>query len=952
MTDASGVSHQVTQSASAKGGVVVQIGRDGTVFFGDGLGNGAAGKHAELDGWESAQARLSAYLDAAVEVFERDLGRAGSGWTPVPMQVQQVATRVTTAAGGGRARLPAHEVLGDGDCVLVGEPGSGKTTALMAGALRIIARWRDEVDHTWVPVFVRAVDLVSPRPLPEVLASAVNARFGALGIIRSWSSGFFRDAPAPAGRWLVLVDGLDEVVSVSLRRAVLEMLEGFSRRASATYGFVLTTRPLPDPTARPLPDDGIPDTWGLAKYRMLPLGRKSLADLAGRCFAAAGAAEPDRLVEQFLRAVDRVGVAKLSRVPLMATMLCELYLNRQSDALPASRYRLFDSYTALLGERMFTDDASSVAAQLRAAVVTAFGSPAADEADQLLDHLPDVVAAIALIQRRSPERTTLDLLDKTTQEHRPPRIPENLWRGVVVATARRTGLLTQRGADLVFPHRFIGDFLAARRVAGNRRESAHVFRRMFGSVGGRNPLSRSPFGSSGEDDASDASSFCRFLIETWAGRKRLRWALHLLVRRRDASGLEGCRLVIALAEEGMHLPGGVLAATTAALTRTATRHREPEVRLAAALELAKIKDERSHRLLEALTGDLTSSFEVRLSAAVGMAGLGHDKAPAVLSTLARDHLGSEDSRLAAAFELLQHAPSLGADALHHLAFSPTISVPLRLQASTELLAVDRDRGGDAMTALTNPRTVAPHDRLLAALQLARFDDRRAGAALADLAGERAAAFAVRFSAAVELGRLGDTRRAYWLHQLAIDREVAVPHRLAAAVQLAADDPATARDVVHGLASDPARHPDFRLVATQQLIALEDPRGREVLIDLAVGLPLDDDIRFDVLSDLIRLRDPAALAELARTTDHRANPDPTTVQRAQLTLDRLVDVEGIDGWGGVARLAHLELPIRLKAIDQLSKLNTTRARTLLADLADNTALDLTIRKAAANALKPK
>ncbi|MEO6088952.1 MAG: hypothetical protein ABIQ18_38155 [Umezawaea sp.] len=894
--------------------------------------------------WSTA--RLSAYLDAAAEVFAHDLGgdMAGTGWTPVPVQAQQVAAGVAVAVARGRTRLPVHEVLAGGDCVLVGEPGAGKTTALVAGALRIIPPWRDQIDQAWLPVLVRAVDLFPLRSLPEVMASAVSARCGALGNNRNWSSEFFRDPPTATSRWLVLVDGLDEIVSISQRHAVLDMLEGFSRRASPTHGFVLTTRPLPD--------DAIPSTWRLPEYRLLPLARASLADLADRYFTAAGAAEPDRLVSQFLRAVGRVGVAKLSRVPLMATMLCELYLDRQSDALSASRYQLFDSYTELLRERMFTDDVGSVSAQLRAAVVTAFGSTAADEADLLLDRLPDVIASIALIQRRSPERTTVGLLHAITAAHQPSRIGRHVWRPVAVETARRTGLLTQRGTDLMFTHRFMSDFLAARKVAGNRRESAYVFRRMFGATGGRNPLSRSPFGASTDDSKGDSSSFCRFLIETWAGRPRLRWALHLLVRRRDAAGLDGCRLVITLAEEGMCLPGGVLTAATTALARTAARHWRPGVRLAAALELAKVKDERSHRLLEALAGDQTSSFQVRLSAAAGMAGLNNDQASSVLSDLARDRRGPDDLRLAAAFELLQHDPSLGADALHHLASSPTFSASLRLQASIELLAIDRTRGGDAVTTLTTSDKVRPHDRLLAGLQLARFNDERAEVALTDLAEDSDAPFAVRYSAVVELGRLGDTRRAYWLHQLAVDREVAAPHRLAAAVTLAAIDPTTARGVVFDLASDPARHADFRLIAAQQLTALEDPRGREVLVELAVGLPLDDETRFDVLRDLIRVGDPVALEELARTADGQANPDPAATKHAESILDQLVEVEGIDGWGGIARLAHLEPSTRLNAVDRLGTLNTTRARALLADLADDATLDLAIRKAAAKALKSK
>jgi hypothetical protein len=414
-------------------------------------------------------------------------------------------------------------------------------------------------------------------------------------------------------------------------------------------------------------------------------------------------------------------------------------------------------------------------------------------------------------------------------------------------------------------------------------------------------------------------------------------------------GLQNCRLVVMLIGDGTPVSRAVRNAAVRTLLALATNDRVVHTRFDAAVELAKIEESRGFELLEQFAVDSAHPSRIRLSAATELARCGGESAVPVLRRLAMDAALQQEDRVSAALELTRQDPAVAAVPLARLAQNKAVGPDLRLQAAIELVLIDRELGQDALATLIGTYHNHPDRCLVVALELAKFDDPRAADVLRTLARHDTAGFEVRFSAAVELRRLSDPESDACLLGLATAQDVPAPNRLIAALELAKSAPGLGLRLVHELATDPGRHPDLRKNAAVQLIRFNDPRGHTALADLALSLPYDDESKFDVVSALAGLRDPLATRELALVADGETNPDSVVATEAARLLDHLVEVAGLDGWGGVARAADLSLGIRLDAVDRLGRIATVRARALLHELSDDRGLHPRVRDAARKTL---
>lgn len=128
---------------------------------------------------------------------------------------------------------------------------------------------------------------------------------------------------------MVLVDGLDEVTDPAARSAVLTKLTNIAEaEVSSPYRFVVATRPLP---VREL---SWPNRFGL-----LPFDGRQLGRFAEGWFTALSVPDPRTAAAEFLTALKWSGMAEMVRTPLMATMLCQLYVQDAGRPLPPSRAR-------------------------------------------------------------------------------------------------------------------------------------------------------------------------------------------------------------------------------------------------------------------------------------------------------------------------------------------------------------------------------------------------------------------------------------------------------------------------------------------------------------------------------------------------------------------------------------------------------------------------------------
>ena len=284
-------------------------------------------------------------LFAPLSISANPDGAADRGGFPIEQLVRQLLDR------SFRAGMRADEEPPAARMVLLGDPGSGKTTLT-----RFLAIWA--AGGVELEGLGRSTHLVPLRvPFREMGRSDRSDLLGFLvdqarEVLSAPRDEAFFERLLREGRALVLCDGLDEVPPGERDRANQALL-GFSRSFPASP--MLVTSRVVGYDAAPLPDqramhrDGSPHEGGFAHLRLQPLTDEGLSVLVRRWYAAR---EPDardrqRLIADLLGRLERSPAARqLARSPLLATLIC--LVHGQRATLPGQRARLFEEVVATL----------------------------------------------------------------------------------------------------------------------------------------------------------------------------------------------------------------------------------------------------------------------------------------------------------------------------------------------------------------------------------------------------------------------------------------------------------------------------------------------------------------------------------------------------------------------------------------------------------------------------
>lgn len=689
--------------------------------------------------------RLRGYLDAVAQAAQRHpYPGVLPGTTPPPdlsrVYVEQDVEALPGTFGGEPTRLPGDQLFdGRANVLVVGGPGSGKSSLLRQASLTLSRHWTG-----MVPVPVKATDLVAHRPLPEALAAGVTAALSQFNA-DTWSADFFRKPPAAHASWLVLVDGLDEIVDPAHRWEVITKLSTLARKSGldARYRFVVTSRPLAElevraniRTENELQQRLAGAENSLAshfdRYSLVEFRVDQIETFASGWFTALGLPDPAASAEALSRAIGRAGLGVLARTPLMATILCQLFLADLGGELPGGRSQVYEAYVNLLHDHTFSGDDGGLHAQARARLGR-FGPDAVAMADDLLRDLSDVIGALAVKQ------VTGHFLPGDKKEkaalvaRRPAQVSETIWQSFVGEVLKRTGLMSEHD-DGTFIHLTIAEFLAARYLVKRlkfRRSTIYL----FGFSGHRTPY---------WDD-----SFLRFLIAELHSRHGLTGQLMRLAKRR---GLDGCLLIVGLYEDGTPLPERVLEAASLHLSRMAVKRPVcfflgPSSPLEALLRLGE-----GTALLAELAGASRIPVEVRLHAAELMAHLDSARGVRALKAIAADPAVAEDR--------LRRVPEILADIdeqeclalLTAMASDARAGRDLRMWAAGLLSELAGDRSAEVLLRLSTDPTFSGFDRIRLIELCAESRPEAAARILADLASDRSLSPTAQRMAALHLGK--------------------------------------------------------------------------------------------------------------------------------------------------------------------------------------------------------
>ncbi|MGN9914517.1 NACHT domain-containing protein [Phytohabitans sp. LJ34] len=367
----------------------------------------------------------------------------------------------------------AEVVSAPGGAVLVGGAGSGKSTVVSRVVAEAAERWLAAGEGTPGPA---GLPLVVPARL--LGPSADLHRAVAAGLARTARlaeddlSALLAAAPPGGGHWLVVVDGLDEVVDAGERRDVVRRLAMWLADPGAPHRIVVTTRPPREGELAPL------RAAGATEFHLRPFDVDGLAVFARRWFAAVHPNGGD-LAGRFLArvAADRLG--GLVRTPLLATIAAVVFGRSLDQPLPAGRASLYEAYVdlSLRRRRSPRDVAESDPDDPRARVWR--GDPSGQallwelflHTEDLLRHLAD--RRLAGDPAPLAGIATTWVTDVLGDGDRARRLvaADPAWAHLVPALLAETGLVGPAGADAEFTHPSFTEYLAARHRALGMPES-------------------------------------------------------------------------------------------------------------------------------------------------------------------------------------------------------------------------------------------------------------------------------------------------------------------------------------------------------------------------------------------------------------------------------------------------------------------------------------------------
>jgi len=355
---------------------------------------------------------------------------------------------------------PVLDLLRKNDGLIVlGDPGSGKTTFLKYLALRL-AMGTDEGLGLKVrlPVLIPLSVYANALAERDVRLDDFVARdFHDLGA--DLPIGAMLEEALKQGGALVLLDGLDEVKDLGLRKTVADrVVDFYTFHRRAGNRFVLTSRIIGYQEVRPMAE-------GLAECTLVDFGDEKIEAFVGKWTAAleraargdtqVAAWEAERERQELLEAVHRnPGVRGLAANPLLLTILA--LMKRQGVTLPERRVELYDQCVRTM-----------LSSWNRA---RGLGRPPARDLDVV--EMVRVLAPLALWMHETSPGVGLvkqgDLRRKLAQiyQARGEQAPERAAWQFIADVREHAGLLLERGAGRYgFIHLTFEEYLAAMGIA-------------------------------------------------------------------------------------------------------------------------------------------------------------------------------------------------------------------------------------------------------------------------------------------------------------------------------------------------------------------------------------------------------------------------------------------------------------------------------------------------------
>lgn len=375
-------------------------------------------------------------------------------------------------------RKPVFEWLRDrGRCVVLGEPGYGKSALLRYLALSILRPDKLQFDVLNFGYFSRLPIWISFSRLSASIGRESGVSVDAF--FREWLQqyGFgdvyplFRRA-VKGGQVLLLVDGLDESTEEYTGREALDRVVTFLEASDSSI--ICTGRP------QSYGSLGIPPSWATAT--LAPLSEKKIEELATRWFeflesdpeaSLQAACENEdfgrRRAQAFLReASSSSRTLELARNPLLCMSLIQLF--RFSHQLPEARVEAYKQIVDLL---LSKHPAARAQASGTTLPISSLGLKSADLREMLIRLAREMQSqpTRSLSEERCEQVCTDFLMDDMYGLGEPVARARRIAAEAVIQLNDQYGVLVERSPkELSLLHLSIQEYLAAESVARESHE--------------------------------------------------------------------------------------------------------------------------------------------------------------------------------------------------------------------------------------------------------------------------------------------------------------------------------------------------------------------------------------------------------------------------------------------------------------------------------------------------
>jgi hypothetical protein len=352
--------------------------------------------------------------------------------------------------------------------LVVGAPGSGKST-LLRQLVATSAEWwlRDTPPQAGeeppfgraVAVRVAATHLLRSDSWYESMAKSIKTEMGGYLTVPLQPE-IFTKPPANGAEWLVLVDGLDEVLDYDDRIRLINMVNQRIWDYAMHPRFVVASRQLQEAEFGRMRSHlaALDRTGRLGEYRLKPFDQPMLDTFANNWFRPNDWQPAEVSPEEFLDAISDGAIRRLVEVPLLATIAAVVYEEAPTIPLAGNRNGLYDQFVKYLltGRNLEPNTRRSLLER-----ISEHGAAAEAFAEHLYDNRRNCLQFIA--DRVLEPRNTLSVeqLAEVWLRDQSMQYPEGVGRDFIREYLLSTGLLEPAGSGLTFVHQSLSEYLAS-----------------------------------------------------------------------------------------------------------------------------------------------------------------------------------------------------------------------------------------------------------------------------------------------------------------------------------------------------------------------------------------------------------------------------------------------------------------------------------------------------------